>query len=396
MTAGPFMKRTTVIAVLIGIVLTIAVAVLFRRTTLDIDLQALAYSPVEPSWPFADRQPWRLLHEAGTIPGLLFAVGATVLLAASFGSERYAPMRYRFLYILLLMALGPGLVTNLLGKELCGRPRPLEIVQFGGSLAFHKPFELGTPGRGFSFLCGHCSMGFLFFALFFLWRGGKRRAALAFAIGFGLIIGIGRVVQAAHFPSDVLLDGTIMFTLAAALSPIAELTPNIERRWSGAQIAAATAVTLVLLIGAFLFSTPVRKESTYTWLANPRVRRPQTRETLYRWTGPSTLVIDVQKGDIAIDVAPRHEPLHIEGVVTGYGFPGADTRTTIAQRGTTLTFTERLRGSYWESHGHYVVTIDDRTGTRVIARTADGRVFNVREASPRTGPSSDRTRAGPR
>lgn len=382
-------------ALIAGLLLTVAVAILFRRTTLDIDLQALAYSPVEPFWPYADRQPWRLLHAAGTIPGLLFAVGATILLGLSFRSDRFAPMRYRFLYIFLLMALGPGLVTNLLGKELCGRPRPLEIVEFGGSFPFHKAFELGTPGRGFSFLCGHCSMGFLFFALFFLWRDWKRWAALGFSIVFGLLIGIGRVVQGAHFPSDVLLDGTIMFTLAAALSPIALRTPVSEKRWTRWQIAAATAVTLVLLVGAFLFSTPVRKEYAYTWLTNPRARRAATREKIDPWTSPSTVVIDVQKGDITIDIAPRHEPLHIEAVVTGYGFPGADTRTTIVQSGGTLTFTERLRGYYWESHGNYVVAIDDRTGARVIARTGDGKVFNVREASRRTGPSSDRTREGP-
>ncbi|HSP34459.1 MAG TPA: phosphatase PAP2 family protein [Thermoanaerobaculia bacterium] len=367
-------------SVVIGVVLTVIVTIIFRTTDLDLRLQSLAYSPVAPHWPYIDRQPWRLLHDAGTLPGLLFAVGATILLGASFRSARFAPMRYRFAYVFLLMALGPGLVTNLIGKELCGRPRPLEIVQFGGSFPFHRPFDLGTPGRGFSFLCGHCSMGFLFFALFFLWRGWKRWAALAFAIAFGLLIGAGRVAQAAHFPSDVLLDGTIMFTLAALLGPVADLTPDVEKRWTRPQIVAATGVTLVLLVGAFLFSTPVRKEYTYTWLANPRGRKAATREQLYRWTAPSTIVVTVQKGDIVVDVAPLRDPLHIEGVVTGYGFPGADADTTISQRNGTLTFTERLHGYYWESHGSYTVLVDERTHARVIARTGDGNV--VRRQRP--------------
>ncbi len=386
-------------AVLIGVFLTIAIAVLFRETDLDLHLQALAYSPVEPNWPYAGRQPWRFLHAAGTIPGLLFAIGATILLGVSFGSARFAPRRYRFAYVFLLMALGPGLVTNLLGKELCGRPRPLEIVEFGGSYAFHKPFELGTPGRGFSFLCGHCSMGFLFFALFFLWRGWKRWAALAFAVAFGLLIGIGRVAQAAHFPSDVLLDGTIMFTLAAALSPIAELTPKTAKRWAPWQIGLATTATLVLLVGAFLLSTPVRKEYTYTWLT-ASARKPATHEILYRWSAPSKIVIDIERGDIHLDIAALPEPLHIEGLVTGYGFPGADTTTTIEQSAGTLTFAERLRGYYWEAHGKYAVVVDRNAPSRLILRTGDGTIYvngvSVRAAGRRTGPSSDRTPAGPR
>ncbi len=359
--------------VLIGILLTIAVALLFRETNLDLRLQSLAYSPVEPHWPYTGDQPWRLLHEAGTLPGILFAAAATILLGLSFRSGRLAPRRWQFAYVFLLMALGPGLVTNLIGKELCGRPRPLEIVEFGGSLAFHRPFELGTPGRGFSFLCGHCSMGFLFFALFFLWRGWKRWAALAFAILFGIVIGVGRVIQAAHFPSDVLLDGTVMFTLAAALAPVAELEPDLTRRWTRWQIALATTVTLVLLIGAFLFSTPVRKEYTYTWVAgDPRSRHAATRELLYRWTDPTSIVVEVQKGDIDVNAVRGGDPLHIEGTVTGYAFPGADTDTTIAQHGGTLTFAERLHGYYWESHGTYKIGVDPAVAPRLKVHTQDG------------------------
>jgi membrane-associated PAP2 superfamily phosphatase len=345
-------RRALSPAAVAALLLTLAVTFIFRYSDLDLRLQALAFRPTEPHWPYADRQPWPLLHDVGTWPGLLLAIGATIVLGASFASDRLARWRFASAYIFVLMALGPGLVTNLLGKQLCGRPRPSDVVQFGGSFPFHRPFDLGTPGRGFSFLCGHCSMGFLFYAFAFLFRGWKRWGAFAFATASGFIIGVGRVVQGAHFPSDVVLDGTIMFTLAAVLSPVAARQPS-DMRLTRSQAVLATTAVVVLMIVAFLFSTPVRKEASYTW---PRAS--------------STVVLDVDRGDITIAFHPRSEPLRIETLVTGFGFPGADTRRRVTANG----LVQRLHGAYWEVHGQYAMTTTAAGVSRIIARTKDGAI----------------------
>ena len=210
---------------LTGLAATVIVAVACRMTDLDVDLQATAFSASEPHWPYGTRQPWRFLPKVGTLPGLLLTAGAIVAAAASFIDARFVRWRFPAVYIVVLAAAGPGIVTNLLGKVLAGRPRPDEVIPFGGTMPFLQPFDLGTPGKGFSFLCGHCSMAFLFFAFFFLRRDRKRWIAFTFAATFGVLLGAARIAQAAHFPSDVLLGGTIMFTVAAALAPLARIRP---------------------------------------------------------------------------------------------------------------------------------------------------------------------------
>ena len=149
------------------------------------------------------------------------SVLAAVGLGLSFVKNEFMRWRYPCLFLVILLALGPGLVINVLAKGFGGRPRPDEILEFGGLLQFRHPFEPGLPHKGFSFLCGHCSMGFLFMGLFFLLRGWKRWACLLAGFLFGTMQGIGRMVQGAHFASDALLSASVMFTLTAALSPVA-------------------------------------------------------------------------------------------------------------------------------------------------------------------------------
>jgi membrane-associated PAP2 superfamily phosphatase len=359
-------SRQTVLCVVIGLLLTAATAEMFRTTDLDLKLQSLAYSPGEPHWPYAQRQPWKLLHDYGTWPGLIFALVAIALFAASFTRPAALRWRYPSLFVILLLAVGPGLVTNLLGKVLCGRPRPDEIVPFGGSLRFHRPFELGQPGGGFSFLCGHCSMGYLFVVFFFLRRGAKRWIALAAAMAFGLLIGIGRVTQAAHFPSDVALDGTIMFTIAAALSPVAAIEPR-PRLLKPVPVVLAAAVLAGLTVFGFLFSLPVFKASSFVWTNDAR-RAAATHQTVKPWHGAQSIGIAVDKGDVQIEFAPPGaDPLRIEATVKGFGFPNAGVRneTSEFEGGRVLWFESHLTGWYWEAHGHYRVVLPAGSTARV-------------------------------
>jgi membrane-associated PAP2 superfamily phosphatase len=360
---------------IVGLLLTPAVGSIFWFTDLDLHLQRLVYSPTEPHWLYADRQPWIFLHDYATWPGLILAILAIIALAISFTRESARRWRYPALFIFLFMAIGSGLVTNLLGKAFYGRPRPYEIVQFGGSLPFHRAFELGQPGKGFSFLCGHCSMGYLFFAFFFLCRGVKRWIALAGSAVFGLIIGIGRVVQAAHFPSDILLDGTLMFTVAAALSPIATLAPRRGAlpRW---RVVAVSSIVVVMTVAAFLFSTPVQKEWSFLWIRQGERRQPATRQEIYLWREPKEISFSVTKGDINVVILPQNEPLVIETLVKGFGFPGASSENTIdeLQGRRILSFENRLTGLFWEVHGHFRVSLAETTNARLFVRTGDGNV----------------------
>ena len=365
------MRPSTRTGAAIGAIATIVITILFRTTSLDIDLQGLAYSGREPRWPYAEHPFWDALHDFGTIPGALLALGAIAIATASFLDERLVRWRYPALYVVAVTAVGPGLVTNILGKVIAGRPRPEEIVEFGGTLSFLEPFELGTPGKGFSFLCGHCSMGFLFFAFFFLLRGTWRWAALAGGATYGTLLGAARMVQGAHFASDALLDGTIMFTVAALLAPIATMTPRpAERpmpRYRAILIGSLVAIAFIVLA---LFSTPMHRQRTHAWVET-RYRRAATHETLLLWPAQSRrLVIRVERGDVAVRAVPSRDRASIQSLIRGFGFPTAGSETRTRVEGDAVVYEHRLTGAYWEVHVRFDVTVDEDIEVQVV-RTKD-------------------------
>jgi membrane-associated PAP2 superfamily phosphatase len=105
------------------------------------------------------------------------------------------------------MALGPGLIINAIFKDNWGRPRPRSIQELGGTHTYHRIWEKGVAGDGRSFPSGHASMGFFLMTPFFVLRKNARRwanAFLTFGIAYGVLIGLGRMIQGGHFASDVL------------------------------------------------------------------------------------------------------------------------------------------------------------------------------------------------
>lgn len=346
------LARTSLVG---GILVTIVLGVVFRLSDLDLTLQRRVYSATEPHWPYATAQPWKALHDAGTIPGLALTLLAVGAVAVSVRRHQWLRWQNRGLYLFAFLAAGPGLVTNLLGKMLAGRPRPDEIVQFGGALPFHRPFEFGVPMRGYSFLCGHCSMGFLFFTLFFILQGWTRWAALLFGSVYGLALGAARVVQGAHFVSDVLLDGSLMFVVAALLSPILDRRPLLLAGLSRRKLIVASATTMVIVTIVFLFSTPVRKEQNLAWVWPGQRAARRDKQTLLPWLkrgrAATRVTADAQRGEVEIAFRSGAEPLVIESLVRGFGFPGADVETSVSRSedGSTISYAQRLAGGFWEA-----------------------------------------------
>jgi membrane-associated PAP2 superfamily phosphatase len=378
--------RTRLLAdVLIGLGVTAALTVLFWVTELDLRWQALAYSQVEPHWPHGRLPGWVLIYHFGTLPGLMLSVLAAVGLGLSFLRTEFVRWRYPCLFLVLLLALGPGLLINLLAKGFGGRPRPDQILEFGGLLPFRYPFQPGLPHKGFSFLCGHCSMGFMFMGLFFLLRGWKRWAGLLGGLLFGLLQGVGRMVQGAHFASDALLGASVMFTLAAALAPVAAWQPQTgaERRHR-LKVAGATALLIVLMVGGFLFSMPVREENVHVWL-EPGQARAATGEGIHLWRArrdapnPAKVLVEVEVGDISIAFRPQLEPMLIRSRVTGFAFPGAASPIAAGYLGVGggIFYRQRLSGLFAEKHGSFDVSLREELVTDLAVATRDGQIVLV-------------------
>lgn len=199
-----------------GAVLLLAVAIvttaLFAFTPLDVDAARLFYDPYSLNhWPLASRMPWVVLYRAA--PWLTVGLLVWGLAALARGiAKRDDTLRRHGIVILLSVALGPGLLANVILKDHWDRPRPRDVIELGGQMQYiPAPFR-GAGGA--SFPCGHCTVGFLYGAGWWLWRRRRRtRAAASLAAGVlaGSLLGLERVVAGGHFLSDIFWAALIVF-----------------------------------------------------------------------------------------------------------------------------------------------------------------------------------------
>ena len=123
----------------------------------------------------------------------------------------------QLLFLVLVLAIGPGLIVNWVFKENFGRARPQNIIEFGSTKTF-SPAYIPTNAceTNCSFSCGHASGAFFAIALALLARQ-RRTLALSTAIGYGFLVGLGRIIQGGHFFSDVVVSFFIVFIVSKML-----------------------------------------------------------------------------------------------------------------------------------------------------------------------------------
>ncbi|MDD5271664.1 MAG: phosphatase PAP2 family protein [Methylovulum sp.] len=187
---------------------------IFWLTDLDQQAAALFYQGGSgpTAWGFGEWWLWRALFAYA--PKLLVAAAVGALLVALGGTvwPRWQAWRRPALYILLVIAIGPGLVVNLGFKDHWGRPRPLHISEFGGHNDYVPPLQIAdTPHK--SFPCGHCSIGYALFALYFL---SRKRKGFYFALTLvaAMLMALSRMAAGGHFVSDILWSGYLVFLVA--------------------------------------------------------------------------------------------------------------------------------------------------------------------------------------
>lgn len=213
--------------------LLLPLAVLLVATTLiglfDLDRQLarLAYDP-GTGWKLKDHWLVQFLYDYATWPAIVIASVAGVLWI---GCAFYRPLwsRYRpLIYAGMVIGLGPGLMVNTLFKGYYGRPRPAEMIEFGGRKEFTPVWQPSLASGSRSFPSGHAAMGFFWIGFAFYYRGRNRRRALGFALLallHGGIMGWGRMVQGGHWLSDVLWAAGFVYLAAWILYRRLRLSP---------------------------------------------------------------------------------------------------------------------------------------------------------------------------
>lgn len=121
-------------------------------------------------------------------------------------------------FLISTMILAPGLLVNVLLKDHWGRPRPIDVTQFGGQDQFVAWWDpRGRCPSNCAFVSGDVSGAFWTVAPAALappqWRALAYGAALALGTGMAAI----RVMAGAHFPSDVIFAGVFTFLVIWAV-----------------------------------------------------------------------------------------------------------------------------------------------------------------------------------
>ena len=185
-------------------------------------------------WSLSVAQVRQTIGELVWLPLIAVGVGA---LARWVGAGLPAAFNARaFIFLAATYALGPGLLANLLLKGNWGRARPRAIEEFGGSDLF-TPAWLPSDAGGASFVSGEVSLAAATCAVALLAHGWVRAALFALGVSLAAVVGVVRIAQGGHFPSDVVFAMLLTWLVAwlvhsalfrwgrAAVSPVRAARP---------------------------------------------------------------------------------------------------------------------------------------------------------------------------
>ncbi len=137
------------------------------------------------------------------------------------------------LLMLLTLVLAPGVLANLILKEHWGRPRPIDVTEFGGDEHFRAWWDpRGDCPKNCSFIGGEATGAFWTIAAAATVPLQWRAIAYTGAVAFGCAVGLLRMAAGAHFFTDVVFAGIFAFL-------VIWLVHGLLYRWSGTRISDA-------------------------------------------------------------------------------------------------------------------------------------------------------------
>ncbi len=354
-------------------VMTLLATLPFLTPHADLALQRLFYMPDTPApWAQGNAPLWRWLYRFGPWPALLTALGAFGMLIAARWRPSLARWRVHALFLLMSLALGPGLLVNVTFKDHWGRPRPRQTTELGGAWPYQTFAERGIGGRGKSFPCGHSSMGYYFVVLYFLWRRRHpgRAVAAAMAAGvYGTLIGVARMAAGGHFASDVAWSAVMTAGAAFLVYYVVLRVPEAEDRLAVGTTPPAMSRWLLLALPPLAVFAVVMG-----LLATPSY-------TEFRHSAPAAspvrLTLDVARCDVQLVFSD--EPgtaIAVTGDAQGFGWPGSKVRCDIAtgldQGRPVATLSVQPKGWFGELNGRVILTIPAGSAASVGGRIREG------------------------
>lgn len=214
---APLLRWLLVPAGIAGIAL-----VLGEVSDVDRTLVRLFYDPLTASFPLRTTF-WFDVVMHHWAKYLVAAVGGVVVARYVLSWVRPGLRRDRRLLLFLVLAITLAPLSVTIGKAVSDRHCPWDVEDFGGAVpytTFLEPIARNVK-PGHCFPAGHASTGFTLMAFYFAaYARGRRHAArwlLALGVGAGVLLGLGRVAQGAHFPSHVVWSGVMCWMVMVIL-----------------------------------------------------------------------------------------------------------------------------------------------------------------------------------
>jgi lipid A 4'-phosphatase len=182
----------------------------------QIAIAALFYNPTThafAAW-YSDRV--EHVRDAASLLIMLCVAPAFLALAGkvAFPGRRMLIPGRAALFLIVTLALGPGLLTNVLLKGHSARMRPVDVVELSGKERFTPWWDpRGDCPDNCSFVAGEPSGGFWTLAPAALVPPQWRPLAYAAALAFGSAMGLLRMAAGGHFFTDVVFAGVLMYVL---------------------------------------------------------------------------------------------------------------------------------------------------------------------------------------
>ena len=181
---------------------------------LDLDIARISFNPDRQLfginaqlWVQHARDAARLIITLLVLPAFLAIAGKLI-----WPHRRMLIEGRAALFLIVTLALGPGIITNLILKDHWGRARPIDVTQFGGADKFTPWWDpRGECPNNCSFVAGEPSGAFWTLAPAALAPLELQPLAYGAALTFGVAVGILRIGGGGHFFSDVVFAGVFVY-----------------------------------------------------------------------------------------------------------------------------------------------------------------------------------------
>jgi lipid A 4'-phosphatase len=210
------LKRFDVIALLGSVILFVV------WPQLDMLVATYFYNDQTMTFIGADSRILDIPYEAFAVIHVPVLLGL-ISYAIYFQVKKNVRLRQNTFFLLCCLIVGPGIFVNgILKDNSVGRPRPRQVVEFGGDFQHVNAFQYsGQCQRNCSFVCGHAAIGFVAIALAWAFRSRK---LFVFGTILGGLLGVMRISQGAHFFSDVIFSFWAVYFITLVFAQLFGLT----------------------------------------------------------------------------------------------------------------------------------------------------------------------------